>query len=395
MKKLLSTVFALCLFPYVSASAVLLEWDIPKGERLEIVRTALVRLLVNEKLQKIYDERNIIDLTCYEKKGKSSSVKGIFSVYRRDSANEVFQLQKQYPSDFVINERGRYIVPRGLYIPNIRHIPTFTGKETAKGDKWNGEAELILHDFSTPFKLIFPVEYRLDDIQKKEDSEIAVINYNFLINMDLSKGQYPADFPIKILGKDEGTIYWDCLKNRPVSMDEKYRIIFFFPGGGNKIETTEFQMYFDSTMKMYAAVTPEQREQAKRELKKDVPEGVDVDTDKRGLVLRLGDVLFDFDSSALRSESRAKLDKIIDLLKKKYPEREIIVEGHTDNIGGPEYNDRLSKERARSVAEYLKLNSKTDKLSYRGFGADRPIADNDSKEGRQKNRRVEIIIKLQ
>jgi outer membrane protein OmpA-like peptidoglycan-associated protein len=395
MKKLFLTAFVLCLLPYISAYAVQLKWEIPKGERLEIVRNALVRNLINDKLQKIYEERNIIDLTCYEKKGNSSAVRGIFSVYQRDSENGVFQMQKQYPSDFIITERGRYIVPKDVYIPNLRHIPVFTGKETAKGDKWKGEAELILNDFSKPFKLIFPVEYRLEDITKNEKGDFAVIKYNFLITTDLSKGKYPADFPLKIQCKDEGTIFWEYLKNRPESMNEKYRIIFYFPGAGNKIESTEFQMYFDSTMKMYAAVTPEQKEQAKRELKKDAPEGVDVDSEKRGLVLRLGDVLFDFDSSALRNESRATLDKIIELLKKKYPDREIIVEGHTDNIGGTEYNMRLSKERARSVAEYMKGKSNADKLSFRGFGAERPIAGNDSKEGRQKNRRVEIIIKLQ
>jgi len=82
-------------------------------------------------------------------------------------------------------------------------------------------------------------------------------------------------------------------------------------------------------------------------------------------------------------------------LKKRYPDREIIVEGHTDNIGEPQYNDRLSESRARTVAEYLKSKAITDKLSYRGFGSGRPLADNATKGGRQKNRRVEIIIKLQ
>ncbi|OHD69376.1 MAG: hypothetical protein A2W19_05550 [Spirochaetes bacterium RBG_16_49_21] len=395
MKKLFLTVLALCVYPYTPASAVILKWDIPKNERLEIVRTALVRFLVNDKLQKIYEERNIIDLTCYGKKDQTSSVKGTFSVYRKGSPDEVFRLEKQYPSDFAIDELGRYTVPKDLYIPNLRHIPTFPGKEIAQGDRWTADAELILNTFSIPFKLIFSVEYRLAEIRKKNGADTATITYNFLINMNLAGGKYPADFPQKILGKDEGTIYWDIENKRPVSMNEKYRIILYFSAGGGKIEATEHQMYFDTRMKMYTPLSPEQKEQARKELKKEVPEGVDVDTDKRGLVIRLGDVLFDFDSSGLKPDSRQKLDKIIDILKKKYPDREIIVEGHTDSIGEPEYNERLSNNRARTVAEYMKSKSKTDKLSYRGFGAERPLADNATKEGRQKNRRVEIIIKLQ
>jgi outer membrane protein OmpA-like peptidoglycan-associated protein len=112
-------------------------------------------------------------------------------------------------------------------------------------------------------------------------------------------------------------------------------------------------------------------------------------------VIRLGDVLFDFDSARLRDDSREKLGRVVELIKKKYPDREIIVEGHTDSIGESEYNQRLSRDRARTVAEYLKQRGGADKLSYRGFGADRPIAGNGTKEDRRKNRRVEIIIKLQ
>jgi outer membrane protein OmpA-like peptidoglycan-associated protein len=393
--KLFISVIVMSLLSQVADKAVVLKWDIPLKERLEIVRTARVRFLVNDKLQKIYDERNIIDLTCYERKSDSSSVKGLFSVYQRNAGHEVFQLQKQYPAEFIINGLGRYAVPIKMYVPNLRHIPTFEGKEILKGDSWTAEAELLLHDFSVPFKLIFPVEYRLADIREKDDGEVAVIKFRFLIDYSLAGGKYPADFPAKIEGSDEGDIYWDVLQNRPVSMNEKYRVAFFFPAGNSKIDKLEFQMHFETRMSMYAPVTPEEKEQARRELKKEVPDGVEVDIEKRGIVLRLGDVLFDFDSSVMRSQSKEKLDIIINALRQKYPDREIIVEGHTDNIGEKEYNERLSKDRARTVAEYLKSKMKTDKLSYRGFGAGSPIADNASRAGRQKNRRVEIIIKLQ
>ena len=133
-----------------------------------------------------------------------------------------------------------------------------------------------------------------------------------------------------------------------------------------------------------------------KEIEKELPKGsgIDVDTEKRGIVLRMGEVLFDFDSAKLRGDTRRTLDKVIDIIRKKYPDREIIVEGHTDSIGSKPYNRKLSNNRARSVAKYLKKGVGHDKFSYRGFGARRPIGDNATKEGRQKNRRVEIIIKL-
>jgi outer membrane protein OmpA-like peptidoglycan-associated protein len=394
MKKITAALVIFLSF-VASAHAVSLRWDIPKNERLEMTRTASVKFLVNDRTQKIYQERNIIDLTCNAVKGEVSSVKGVFSVYARDSVNEVFQLRTQYPSEFDIDRLGRFTVPKKLFMPNLRNIPTFPEKEVKKGDAWTANADLILDVFSIPFKLTFPVEYQLTDIQKKGDTETAVIGCRFLIDMDLTGGKYPADFPQKILGRDLGTIYWDIRSNRPAGMKEKYRIIFLFSTGTNQKETKEFQMLIDTAVKMYKPVTEEEKEKDKLDLKKDIPDGVDVDTEKRGMVLRLGDVLFDFDSAGLRAESREKLDKIAGILNKKYPDREIIVEGHTDNVGGPDYNQRLSRDRARSVARYLKPKTGLDKLSFRGFGADNPIADNATKEGRQKNRRVEIIIKLQ
>jgi outer membrane protein OmpA-like peptidoglycan-associated protein len=393
MNKLLLTI--LILIPWAASHAASLTWEIPKDERLEITRTAAVKFLVNDSMRRVFQERNIIDLTCYDAKAGASSVRGRFSVYERGSVDEVFNLREQYPSEFVIDRRGRFTVPKNYVMPNLRHLPAFPAKEVAAGESWTEKADLVLNSFSVPFKLTFPVEYRLAEVTKKGNSDIAVIRYSFTVDMDLSGGTYPADFPRSIIGKDEGVITWNISEKCPVSMKEKYRMAFLFRDGNRQVAVNEFQMLIDTTMKMYKPVSKEEREQARKELKKEIPDDVDVDTDRRGLVIRLGDVLFDFDSARLRGDSREKLDRVADLLKRKYPDRELIVEGHTDSIGGREYNRRLSVDRARSVAEYLKQRAGTDKLSYRGFGADRPIAGNGTKEERQKNRRVEIIIKLQ
>lgn len=395
MKKLYITVIVLLFAACTAASAAVLSWDIRKNDRLEITRTATVKFLVNDRLNRVYQERNIIDLTCHERTAASSAVKGRFSVYARSTAKEVFHLREQYPSEFEIDRQGRFTVPKQYFMPNMRNLPVFPEKDAGKGDTWTAPAELVLDTFSTPFKLTFPVEYRVMEIVNKDGSENAVIGYRFTIDYDLSGGKYPADFPVKILGKDEGIITWDVRNSRPLNMKEKYRILFFFPSGKKEPDAREFQMIIETEMKTYRPVTREEKEKAKRELKKEVPDGVDVDTESRGLVMRLGDVLFDFDSAGLRRDSREKLDRVSEIIRSRYPDREIIVEGHTDNVGGAGYNMRLSRDRAESVAAYLKKRAGTDKLSYRGLGADDPIADNGTKEGRQKNRRVEIIIKLE
>ena len=112
----------------------------------------------------------------------------------------------------------------------------------------------------------------------------------------------------------------------------------------------------------------------------------------RGLVLTLGDVLFATGSADLQSGANSNLDKLVTFLN-EHPERKVLVEGHTDNVGGEELNQRLSRQRAEAVRNYLtEKGIAAERLSAEGIGMDRPVADNSTRTGRQQNRRVEIII---
>ncbi|MFO8001836.1 MAG: OmpA family protein [Marinilabilia sp.] len=103
-------------------------------------------------------------------------------------------------------------------------------------------------------------------------------------------------------------------------------------------------------------------------------------------------ILFTTGKATLRSESYQELDQLVRLLKEN-PSVRIEVSGHTDNTGSASLNKRLSKERALSVKRYLESEGiDPDRIEYEGYGFDRPIATNDTSEGRAKNRRVEIEV---
>jgi outer membrane protein OmpA-like peptidoglycan-associated protein len=113
---------------------------------------------------------------------------------------------------------------------------------------------------------------------------------------------------------------------------------------------------------------------------------------ERGLVVTLGDVLFDTNKSELRSGARYTIDKLAAFLA-EYPTRNVLIEGFTDSTGTVEYNQRLSERRAEAVQKELAARGiDSRRLMTRGYGVDFPVASNDTAAGRQRNRRVEVII---
>lgn len=120
-------------------------------------------------------------------------------------------------------------------------------------------------------------------------------------------------------------------------------------------------------------------------------------TDERAIVVELpADVLFDFDQDRLRPDARASLDRAAELLR-GYPDAPVRIHGHTDAKGSASYNDRLSLRRAQAVAQALAAETGR-RFTAQGYGKTRPVAANtrpdgsDDPEGRQRNRRVEIVI---
>jgi outer membrane protein OmpA-like peptidoglycan-associated protein/tetratricopeptide (TPR) repeat protein len=111
-----------------------------------------------------------------------------------------------------------------------------------------------------------------------------------------------------------------------------------------------------------------------------------------GTKIVLRNIFFDFDKATLRPQSTAELERLFQLMT-DVPNLKIEISGHTDNKGAAEYNKDLSERRAKAVVDYLVGKGiNASRLKYAGYGFDRPIAPNDSDEGRQLNRRTEFEI---
>lgn len=113
---------------------------------------------------------------------------------------------------------------------------------------------------------------------------------------------------------------------------------------------------------------------------------------ERGLVLTLGDVLFDFNQADLQPGAMRPIRDLVTFLE-QYPDRNVMVEGHTDSVGSESYNLQLSERRAMAVRdELVNRGIAADRIQIRGFGMQYPTVSNATDSGRQQNRRVEVII---
>jgi outer membrane protein OmpA-like peptidoglycan-associated protein len=127
------------------------------------------------------------------------------------------------------------------------------------------------------------------------------------------------------------------------------------------------------------------------------PKGVEVDENGCPVAILpeiTQHVYFDTGKYTIKSESYPVLDQIVEILK-SIPGSIVTIEGHTDNTGSTELNQRLSINRANAVRDYLiKKGIDKNSITAKGFGRDKPVADNATVEGRSKNRRVEFLLKM-
>jgi len=136
----------------------------------------------------------------------------------------------------------------------------------------------------------------------------------------------------------------------------------------------------------------QEKEQTRARLTQQLNEVLQTRQTARGVIVDMPDVLFDTGKYSLKPGARERLAKVAGILL-AYPSLHVDVEGHTDSTGTPEFNQRLSQERAQAVRDYLiEQGVKQPDITARGFGQDQPVATNGTAAGRQLNRRVDLVV---
>jgi len=145
-------------------------------------------------------------------------------------------------------------------------------------------------------------------------------------------------------------------------------------------------------MRMAAQQAESEKTQLRDRLRQQLNLILETRESARGLIVNINDVLFDFNQYTLKPGAREKMAKVAGILL-AYPGLKVQLEGHTDSVGGDEYNMKLSENRANAVRDYLQSQGvPTSNLTAVGYGKSQPVASNDTAAGRQQNRRVEMVV---
>jgi outer membrane protein OmpA-like peptidoglycan-associated protein len=305
-----------------------------------------------------------------------------------------FQWSREYDSVFIRDAAGYIDIEKKYYMPVVRNVPVFPGGDLKPGEKWAAEGH-EMHDFRDSFGIEEP--YRIP----------FTANYTYLGEREWEGGKYPAFsvsyrilsrppavrgkvWPARIRGASDQIVYWDREMGQAAAYTENFRMIF-------ELSTGRIVEYRGSAEARLLESENMDKNQVAGRIAEEIDNlnipGASVRVDDEGITISLENIQFQADSAVLLQQEKSKLDRIAEILL-QYPERDILVAGHTALAGTAEGRNRLSQERASAVAEYLidKKVRRADRVVVRGYGAERPVADNTTERNRSRNRRVEITI---
>jgi len=389
----------LCLFLFsVSLYAEVFTYKYSQGEKYKIVSVVdenvyLDGLFLHQA--RILSKISVEIIKSFE--DGSSEIEANYLISEKLHENvQVYALDQEYYSSFNRDKTGLIDIDPSYFMPVVRNVPLFDGRDYQPGDSWEMEGYEV-HDFRASYGIeeafSFPIKVKYKYLGKgeKDGNEYDIISIFYSISERSSEyySRYSI-YPVKITGYSDQTMYWDNITGRPYAYEEEFSI---------RVNLSNGQMH-EFTGTAAARVTESElmdknliAKNIGEQLEKERLENAVVNIDENGVTITLGSINFGADSSELSFAEKKKLDVIIDILK-NYPERDVLITGHTALAGTPGGRLELSKQRASMVAEYFFSEGvkRRDQLLIIGKGATDPIADNSTAAGMTLNRRVEITI---
>ncbi len=396
------------IFSLAPACAEVFRYQFSEGDNYRINSTVTETVMDDRVLHHSAEITNRITVTVSDVRPattdtRSSAKYDCTFMTSEKNSSKTFSWGREYQSVFRRTDLGVMDITDEYFMPVVRNVPTFPERDIKKGETWTGNGEEA-HDFrdyfgiAKPFKVPFTVTYTYEGPVQKEGKNLHLIQAEYTLFYDAPASAKPSagakaassDYPVTTMGYSKQHIYWDNDLGLIPFYDEVFRIqlqlssgrIIEYNGSANATVV-------DTKLMDRNKIVKEMNDEITRMGIKDTS----ASATENGVTLSLENIQFEADSPNLLPSEKEKIIKLAALLE-RYPDKELLISGHTALAGTAASRQKLSEQRAEAVARFLvEKGVRNDYNVYtRGFGAEKPIAPNDTEENRARNRRVEITI---
>ena len=394
LPSLFAAVFTICGVHQSGAETFRFQYS--EGEQYRIVSQVDQEVIINGNFSHRADILNRIAVTVLGVEEESGRLDAVFQTSERAfGEGGLYEWAEDYQSEYLRDPLGAYEIGNEYFMPVVRNVPLFPEREVEVGESWSGRGEEV-HDFRANFGVPdayrFPIDvsYRYLGTGELDGKSYDLISIRYAVFHKASP-QYGLDlYPVRITGFSDQTLYWDNVVGRPFHYSEEYDFLITL-SSGDEVE------YIGTAEATIVEATRMEKVDIAEEIRDDLARAEIDDAEVRvseiGVTLNLENIQFLPDSAILLTSEKKKLDVVADILK-RYPDRDILIGGHTALAGTEAGRLALSDERARTVGLYLLKNGarSQEQIITQGYGATEPIADNRTEEGMRRNRRVEITL---
>jgi len=407
-KHLFSAFLALAAFQAFLASPLSAErfrFRFAEGDSYRINSIVQESVYVNRKLshQAEITSRVTLDISDVREATESAPASALttctFMTSERNT-NRSFAWGREYPSVFRRDELGKMDIGPEYFMPVVRNVPIFPEGDVQKGDTWTGTGEEA-HDLrdsfgiDEPFKVPFTVSYIYMGKATRDGKEYDLIRaeYSLIFNSPQPTGKAAAssrDYPVTTMGYSRQNLYWDNERGVLQATEDEFRIQLQLASG----TVLEFRGSAEMTVTEVKQIDRKTVVDAMNdEISRMGIADTKAEATDEGITISLENIQFEADSARLLQSEKEKIIKIAAILE-RYPDKELLITGHTALAGTASSRQKLSEERAAAVARFLvEMGVRSEYNVYtRGFGAEKPVAPNDTEANKARNRRVEITI---
>jgi len=342
--------------------------------------------------------RNKISVEIVEGEGGDGLLRAGYQISEKATDSDVYSWFENYEVEYRRDIRGHISgIEAKSPVPKARNIPVYPDGLLSPGAEWTADGTEVFNIGRSFFRtdmfleIPFVANYRYLGSLEHDEMQLEKVsincNYQWIPDLDtLELFGAHAWFPVALIGAFWQEVLWDANAGRNYAETGGFELIYLMNDGRKVVFRG-----FSRGRALYPAVLD--KNSIIKEIEELANDDIRASSIDGGVSVSLENIHFEPDEAQLLSGEEKKLEGIARLLE-RYPDRDILVIGHTARPPGSSDGRELSYRRARAVARFLiergvRANSQ---VVIRGMGDSRPIGDNSTEEGRRKNRRVEIVI---